>query len=201
MSAKATTAAANAPIVVSVDTYAAVRREMAVPANVIASAEASGSSRQIQAPAAIYPRSVLSLSTSSSTFRRPKATIRPRPTTTSEAATAITEIAKIWPPSPPCSRDIAIRSRLAEFSMISTESRMISGFRRSITPSEPIANRSALRTTYHWMSGPCIRAFQRLFHARVRPEHDAADRGDEQDDRRDLEREQVIGQEGTAERL
>src|SRR5438105_11127783 len=124
------------------------------------------------------------------------ATISPRPTTTSEAATAITEIANTWPASPPCSRDIAIRSRFAAFSMISTESRMISGFRRIITPSAPVANSNALRITYHWMSGPCIG-----LQARVGAEHHAADGRDEQDDRRDLEGEQMIGEEGAAELL
>src|SRR3954447_15567810 len=118
------------------------------------------------------------------------ATIRPRPTTTSDAATAITEMAKIWPSSPPCSRDIAIRSRFAAFSMISTESRMIRGLRRSITPSAPVEKRIALRITYQLISGPCIG-----LHARVGAEHDPADGGDEQDDRRDLEGEQVVGQE------
>src|SRR5690348_7338297 len=124
------------------------------------------------------------------------ATMSPSPTTTSDAATAITEMAKIWPSSPPCSRDIAIRSRFAELSMISTESRMISGFRRSITPSAPVANSSPDSTTYHWRSGPCIALL-----ARMRPEHDAADGRDKEDDRRHLEREQVIGQERAAERL
>src|SRR5205823_9327591 len=123
----------------------------------------------------LHPRSVLSLSTSSSTLRRPRATIRPRPTTTSDAATAMTERAKICPSSRPCRREKAIRSRFAALSMISTESRMISGERRNMTPSAPVAKSSALRTTYHWMSGPCIA----LLPSRVRAEHHAADGGDQ----------------------
>src|SRR5215210_7570693 len=43
------------------------------------------------------PRSRLSRSTSSSRPLRDMATMRPRPTTTSEAATAMTVSAKIWP--------------------------------------------------------------------------------------------------------
>jgi hypothetical protein len=84
-----------------------------------------------------------------STLRRPIATIIPSPTTTSDAATAITEMAKIWPSSRPCSRENAISSRFAELSMISTLRRMISGLRRSITPSAPTEKRIALRITYH----------------------------------------------------
>ena len=53
MSTNATTAAANAPIVVAVEMYAAIRRGMRVPASVIAIAEASGSSRVNQAAVAI----------------------------------------------------------------------------------------------------------------------------------------------------
>src|SRR5579872_3323483 len=111
------------------------------------------------------------------------ATISPRPTTTSEAATAITEIANTWPSSRPCRREKAIRSRLPALSMISTESRMISGERRSITPTAPIVKSRAARTTYQEMSGPSIA----LHGARMGAEHDAADGGDEQHDRRHLE--------------
>src|SRR5919201_1729690 len=76
--------------------------------------------------------------------------------------------------------------------MISSESRTISGFRRSRTPSAPVENRKAATQRYQATSGPSIRA---LFAPRVVAEDDAADRGDEEDDRRDLEREQVVGEE------
>src|SRR5437660_3463143 len=132
-------------------------------------------------------------------WRRPSATISPRPTTTSDAATAMTEIAKICPSSRPCRRENAISSRFAELSMISTLSRMISGLRRRSTPRAPVVKRSALRTTYHWMSGPRIAAAFQL--SRVRAEHDPAHGGDQEDDRRHLEREQVVGQEEPADRL
>src|SRR4051794_2263893 len=48
---KATIAAAKAPIVVSVERYAAPRRERRVPASAIAAAAANGSPRQNQAAA------------------------------------------------------------------------------------------------------------------------------------------------------
>src|SRR3954449_933415 len=143
-----------------------------------------------------HPRSVLSLSTSSSRLRRPIATIRPRPTTTSEAAIAITAIANTWPSSWPRRRANAIRARFAPLSMISTESRMISGLRLTRTPTAPVTNSRAATTRYQPMSGPCI-FFQR---PGVGPEHDAADGGDEQHDRGDFEREQVVGEEQPADR-
>src|SRR5262249_32280665 len=82
--------------------------------------------------------------------------------------------------------------------MISSERSTISGERRSSTPSAPIENRIALTDTYQVMSGPSTAL---LLDARVVPEDDAADRGGEQDDRRHLEREQVVGQEEAADLL
>src|SRR6185312_5393955 len=55
-----------------------------------------------------HPRRKLSLSTSRSMRFWAIATIRPRPTTTSAAATAITARAKIWPLASPWSRANAI---------------------------------------------------------------------------------------------
>src|ERR1051325_10859983 len=52
---------------------------------------------QAEPGAAGHPRSSESVSTSSERFRRLSATTRPSPTQTSEAATAITASAKIWP--------------------------------------------------------------------------------------------------------
>src|SRR5438874_308643 len=76
--------------------------------------------------------------------------------------------------------------------MISTESRMISGLRRSSTPSDPAAKRITASARYQETSGPCIDLPARV---RVMTEHYPSDRRDEQHDRRDLEREQVIGEE------
>src|SRR5262249_51802876 len=103
-----------------------------------------------------HPRRVCSLSTSSGSRRRDIATISPRPTTTSDAATAITAIAKICPAPSPCWRENEIRARLPPLSMISSESSTISGERRSSTPSAPIAKRIALMARYQVTSGPCI---------------------------------------------
>src|SRR5438093_4672881 len=124
------------------------------------------------------------------------ATIRPSPTTTSEAATAITASAKICPAPPPCSRAKPIRARLAPLSMISSESRTISGLRRRSTPSAPVANRNADTAIYQATSGPFTRLLVQA--PRVRAEDDAADGGNEQHDRGDLEGEQMIGEEQAA---
>src|SRR4029453_12781849 len=125
--------------------------------------------------------------------------IRPRPTTTSEAATAITASAQSSPGSAPPRRANVISARFAPLSMISSESRTISGLRRSRTPSAPVENRKAATTRYQATSGPCtglLPAFhERAARVRVRAEDDGADGCDEQHDRRDLERQQVVGQE------
>src|SRR5205814_768837 len=105
---------------------------------------------------AAHPRSPVSWSTSSSSRRRPIATISPRPTTTSDAATAMTASAKICPSPPPCWRAKAISARFAPLSMISSESSTISGLRRSSTPSAPVEKRKAATARYHVMSGPFI---------------------------------------------
>src|SRR5207244_10802592 len=78
--------------------------------------------------------------------------------------------------------------------MISRESRTISGFRRSSTPRAPVEKRNAATARYHATLGPSTRYLA----TRVFPEDDAADRRDEQHDRRDLERKQVIGQKESA---
>src|SRR5919199_3041365 len=80
-----------------------------------------------------------------------------------------------------------MNARLQAFSMISSESRIVSGLRRIRTPNAPVANRKAATPRYQLTSGP-----------RMAPEHDAADGGDEQHDRRHLERDQVVGQEQPA---
>ena len=62
-------------------------------------------------------------------------------------------------PSPRrCCRENAIRARLPPLSMISSESRTISGERRSSTPSAPIEKRIALTARYQVTSGPSIDA-------------------------------------------
>ena len=85
--------------------------------------------------------------------------------------------------------------------MISSESSTISGLRRSSTPAVPIEKRIAATTRYQATSGPCTRRLLLVLGTRARPQHDAADGGDEQHDRGDLEREQMIGQEEAADLL
>src|SRR5262245_58011531 len=155
------------------------------------------------------------MSTSRARLRRAMATIRPSPTQTSEAATAITASAKIWPSISPWSRENPTKARFAALSMISSERSTISGLRRRSTPATPIAKRIDETARYHGMSGPITPHAPRrrrapepsrrrllpvglLLGLRAHPEHDAADRGDEQHDRRDLEREQEIREEQLA---
>src|SRR2546423_671038 len=76
------------------------------------------------------------------------ATIRPSPTTTSQAAITITTIAKTCPSELPSMRLKATSARLPALSISSRQSRITSGLRRSSTPAAPVANRSAERTTY-----------------------------------------------------
>src|SRR5919197_571171 len=82
--------------------------------------------------------------------------------------------------------------------MISSESRTISGLRRSSSPSAPVANRKPATQRYQAMLGPSIASPG--LPACVRAEDDAADRRDQQDDGGDLEREQVIGEEKPSDR-
>jgi hypothetical protein len=69
----------------------------------------------------------------------------------------MTASAKIWPASSPCCRANAIRARFPPLSMISSESRMISGLRRSITPSAPSEKSMVATIRYQTMSGPFTR--------------------------------------------
>src|SRR5215218_11150704 len=99
--------------------------------------------------------------------------------------------------------------------MISSESRTISGLRRMSTPSAPVQKRKAATQRYQTTSGPFTSrplALARVAGswnayacsplrlrgrgvARVAAEDHAAHRCDQQRDRGDLEREQVVGQE------
>src|SRR6202000_1848579 len=98
-----------------------------------------------------HPRSSRRSSTSSGSLRRKIATIRPRPTTTSQAAITITTRAKTWPWALPTSRLKATRARLPAFSISSRQSRMTIGDRRTRMPMAPMVKRRALRTMYQLM--------------------------------------------------
>src|SRR4029077_1941568 len=116
--------------------------------------------REQAKPAAVghggHPRSSDRVSTSSERFRRLSATTRPSPTQTSEAATAITASAKIWP-APLCQwRESAISARLPALSISSSESSTTSVLRRIRTPSAPIPNRQPASAMYQATLGPSI---------------------------------------------
>src|SRR5205823_5653483 len=70
---------------------------------------------------------------------------------------------------------MAIRARLAPLSMISSESRTISGLRRISTPNAPVKNRKALTHRYQTTSGPFkaaspdVRRIDRSFQTDVPP--------------------------------
>src|ERR1700761_7782784 len=98
-----------------------------------------------------HPRRLRRSSTSSGSLRRKIATIRPRPTTTSQAATTITTRAKTWPWALPTSRLKATSARLPAFSISSRQSRITIGLRRTRMPIAPIVKSRALRTMYQSM--------------------------------------------------
>ena len=173
---------------------------MRVPPSVIATADASGSSRQIQARRRSSPQRP---SACRRRARRCAGRARrscPRPTTTSDAATAITEMAKIWPSS----RAVQARER---------DQQQVRGVEHDLDGQED-DQRAAAQHHAERADREEDRAQDdvpldvRPVHgppfdvdlARVRAEHDAADRGHEQDDRRHLEREQVVGEEEPADR-
>ena len=83
------------------------------------------------------------------------ATIRPRPTATSQAATTMTISAKIWPSWLPCMREKATSARLPALSISSRQSRITSGLRRTSTPPAPIEKTSAETTRYQSMLIGC----------------------------------------------
>src|SRR4051812_34322868 len=84
--------------------------------------------------------------------------------------------------------------------MISSDSRIVSGLRRISTPNAPVPKRAPATPRYHVISGPRtpLPLDERVGLPGVAAEHDAADGRDEQHDRRDLERDQVVGQEQPA---
>src|SRR5205823_5735245 len=116
-----------------------------------------------------HPRRVRSLSTSKSSLRRAIATISPSPTTTSEAATAITVSAKICPSPRPWKRENAISARFAPLSISSSESSTISGLRRISTPSAPVKKRNAATQRYQVTAGPFTRRPSRASGCRGSP--------------------------------
>src|SRR5579862_6140601 len=103
-----------------------------------------------------HPRSSDSRSTSSASFLRLIATTRPKPTQTSDAATAITARPKICPAPFAKWRENAMSARFPPFSISSSERRTMSGLRRMSTPSAPIPNRNAASARYQVVPGPLM---------------------------------------------
>ena len=95
---RAATPQTKARPIAAVPTMPAARAGIARKPSAIAIEPSSGRSRTSQAQesarSGAHPRSSRSSSTSSGSLRRKIATIRPRPMTTSQAATTITTIAK-----------------------------------------------------------------------------------------------------------
>src|SRR5262245_22234775 len=111
-----------------------------------------------------------------------------RPTATSPAATAMVKTAKTWPLMAFSCRLKAMRFRLAAFIISSIDIRMMMALRRVRTPMTPIAKRSRLTTrTWPGGTGMCLSLCLRL----ARPD-DGGDHRDQQQDGRDLERQERV---------
>ena len=154
------------------------RREQADPGRRRSSAQLAQSGRRRGRACVVpWPRSARAR-------RRPRTPRRPSP----RARRSGRRPSRCW-------RANATSARFAALSMISSESSTISGLRRSITPSAPIPKSTAETARYQGTSGPITRASSS---AAFVPSTTPPDCGDEQHDRRDLEREQMIGQEEAA---
>src|SRR5690606_25003823 len=106
-----------------------------------------------------------------------------RPTAASAAATAITKNTKTWP-SMPTLREIATNARFTAFSISSMHMNRMIALRRNTTPATPRPNRIALsQSDWVIISDPPLGQQHR------------ADDGDEQQDRRQLERHDVVAEE------
>jgi hypothetical protein len=114
----------------------------------------------------------------------------------------MTASAKIWPSWFPCRRANEIRARFAELSY--DLEREQDDQRAAAQEHAGGADREQDRRDDQVpgdVRGPRTRQFLLVFGPRARPEHDATDGGDQQHDRGDLEREQVVGQEQAADLL
>src|SRR5512133_2301950 len=106
------------------------------------------------------------------------------PTAASAAATAMTKKAMAWPPTFPVCRANARNVRFAAFSMSSTLIMTMSAFRLRRTPESPIVNRIAASHRYQVTGTMALDPLLR--------DHHGADDGDEQEEARDLEREEEL---------
>src|SRR5213592_2499777 len=110
-----------------------------------------------------------------------------RPTAASAAATVMTKNTKTCPATPySCAN--ATKVRFTALSISSTHMKMMIALRRVSTPTTPIVNSTAEKNSDSAsIDSPSA-------------EHDRAHDGDEQQNARELEREQVIGEERSGDR-
>src|SRR5579871_2705609 len=132
------------------------------------------------------------------------ATMMPRPTTTSAAATTITKNTTDWPPMSLSMRANVTKVRLTALSMSSTHMNMTSTLRLISRPTAPMVNSTAATVRYH-APGTVISARPLelgvglpglVLRGGVRPphEHDCGHDGDDQERGGDLERHQVAAE-------
>src|SRR5918996_2938483 len=131
-----------------------------------------------------------------------------RPTTTSAAATTIEKNASTWPSRARCIRENATSARFTAFSCSSTDMKIRSAFLRSSTPSVPRANSTPESTTKYAigvLTEPRSRSVSSAHRSSAQilelclghdaglplAEHHRCDRRHDQQDRCDLEREEV----------
>src|SRR5579862_3513641 len=137
--------------------------------------------------------------------------MRPRPTTTSAAATVITKNTTAWPPMSSSMRANVTKVRLTALSISSTHMNMTSTLRRMSRPTAPMVNSTAATVRYQ-APGTLISprplelgvgAPGLVVGGGVGPahEHDGRHDGDDQQRRRHLEGHQVGGEHGPAELL
>src|SRR4051812_32348730 len=135
------------------------------------------------------------------------------PTAASPAATVMMKIVKICPSSDAKRLENATRLMLTAFIISSTAIRTVIMLRRMITPTNPIANSVPDNIKYAAVLGiasgthrllDLVLGFGTLEHVRgdvflfdrgelAFADHDRADHGHEQEERRDLERDEVVG--------
>src|SRR5688572_7943008 len=136
-----------------------------------------------------------------------------KPTTTSAAATTIEKNASTWPSSARCIRENATSARFTAFSCSSTDMKISSAFFRNSTPSVPSVNNTPDSTMKYAIGVLTVgssrsdssahRLELRLGHRAGLPlsQHHGRDRGDDQQDRRGLEREEVVAEQHLRDRL
>src|SRR4029079_15842070 len=126
------------------------------------------------------PLRMLMLDRSTVCLCRKRAMMIASPTAASAAATVLTKKTKTCPATPyTCAN--ATKARFTALSMSSTHMKMMIAFRRVSTPTTPIVNSTAEKNSDSFNIG-----------ASPSQDHGAHDRGEEQDARQ-LEREQILG--------